>query len=798
MPSRRLRQLAAGAAPPPDLALPDPTAAATVSENRNNIRHPAVLPAVITTGVCLLLVVFAAAAFLLFRAGRRRRSDHKAPTDLAATVDQGREEISSVLPLKEPHRFSYEVLRSATASFSQLNKLGQGGFGPVFRGVLGDGREIAVKVMEGGSLQGEREFRNELALASSMMQGGDDDVDPSRFVVSCVGFCSDDDQGGVLQVKGKSKRRKKKKKKKKKKSARVEELDKWGIKGRKRRGGSISSAFSEDEEGSVSCCEEQESGRRLLLVYKLMSNGSLQDALLDRRCPELMNWSRRFSIALDVAKGIAFLHTICDPAVIHGDVKPSNILLDANFSAKIADFGLARILIPSVIPTYGDDASMAMGDDLSMTVAETESVGTTTVDEMSHYMHTPSRGAGSRAHGTASLAISKESPGLEVEIGGSMRLSETDGVSPIAMTLERTIEAGSTSEFGGAYDKMSVESGVELLTPGGRRWWKKNGSESQGRDWWWRQDPVPSNVEKPDFSGRSSVRDYVMEWIGSELRKERLNADWENHASSSTRDSGHALPPKKSDRKKSQRRLEWWARKKGKNRPAREWWREEFCEELTRKNNNKKDAIKVTSGDAGAEKGKQWWERDDDVEEPSFRRKSRKAWSRGSRSSLDRGIEGCSGDVPKSGGVSSTPSMRGTVCYAAPEYGAGGLLSEKCDIYSFGVLLLVIVSGRRPLQVTASPMADFERANLISWARHLARADKLMDLVDPSLRSLDKDQALLCITIALLCLQRSPARRPMIKEVVDMLTGESELPHLPLEFSPSPPGFPYKSQRRPR
>ncbi|KAJ6344287.1 hypothetical protein OIU76_005913 [Salix suchowensis] len=158
-----------------------------------------------------------------------------------------------------------------------------------------------------------------------------------------------------------------------------------------------------------------------------------------------------------------------------------------------------------------------------------------------------------------------------------------------------------------------------------------------------------------------------------------------------------------------------------------------------------------------------------------------------------------SGEIPKSGGISSTPSMRGTVCYIAPEYGGGGLLSEKCDVYSFGVLLLVVVSGRRPLQVTASPMSEFERANLISWARQLAYNGKLLDLVDPSILSLDKDQALLCITIGILCLQRSPSKRPTMKEIVGMLSGEAEPPHLPFEFSPSPPSnFPFKSPRKAR
>ncbi|KAA8541107.1 hypothetical protein F0562_025070 [Nyssa sinensis] len=83
-------------------------------------------------------------------------------------------------------------------------------------------------------------------------------------------------------------------------------------------------------------------------------------------------------------------------------------------------------------------------------------------------------------------------------------------------------------------------------------------------------------------------------------------------------------------------------------------------------------------------------------------------------------------------------------------------------------------------------MSEFERANLISWARQLALNGKLLVLVDPSILSLDGEQALLCITIALLCLQRSPAKRPTLKEIVGMLSGGAEPPHLPFEFSPSP------------
>ncbi|KAG8381429.1 hypothetical protein BUALT_Bualt06G0121100 [Buddleja alternifolia] len=72
----------------------------------------------------------------------------------------------------------------------------------------------------------------------------------------------------------------------------------------------------------------------------------------------------------------------------------------------------------------------------------------------------------------------------------------------------------------------------------------------------------------------------------------------------------------------------------------------------------------------------------------------------------------------------------------------------------------------------------------------------LLGLVDQGIENLNKEQALLCITVALLCLQKSPARRPSMKEVVGILCGDLASPQLPVEFSPSPPSrFPYKSKK---
>lgn len=92
------------------------------------------------------------------------------------------------------------------------------------------------------------------------------------------------------------------------------------------------------------CCvaSTEKVGHCRLLVYDLMPNGSLQDYLFGATMPTL-TWPQRRKIALGMAKGIAYLHNGVQPAIIHRDIKTSNILLDAELQAKVADFGLAKI-----------------------------------------------------------------------------------------------------------------------------------------------------------------------------------------------------------------------------------------------------------------------------------------------------------------------------------------------------------------------------------------------------------------------------------------------------------------------
>ncbi|KAD5803508.1 hypothetical protein E3N88_14868 [Mikania micrantha] len=87
-------------------------------------------------------------------------------------------------------------------------------------------------------------------------------------------------------------------------------------------------------------CDDGE--KRLLLVYEYMSKGNLALFLFGDMRP---SWKQRTYILLGVVKGLTYLHEDCTNQIIHCDIKPQNILLDEYYNAKIADFGLAKLLM---------------------------------------------------------------------------------------------------------------------------------------------------------------------------------------------------------------------------------------------------------------------------------------------------------------------------------------------------------------------------------------------------------------------------------------------------------------------
>ncbi|KAJ3670465.1 hypothetical protein LUZ60_010789 [Juncus effusus] len=181
-------------------------------------------------------------------------------------------------------QFSFSQIETATDNFNIDNKLGQGGFGPVYKGMMPDGLEVAVKRLSAHSGQGLLEFKNEIQLIAKLQH---------RNLVRLIGWCVQGDEK--------------------------------------------------------------------LLIYEFMPNKSLDFFIFDEIRRKLINWEKRFQIIEGIAQGLLYLHKHSRLRIIHRDLKTSNILLDADMTPKISDFGLARIFGANeieantnrVVGTYG-------------------------------------------------------------------------------------------------------------------------------------------------------------------------------------------------------------------------------------------------------------------------------------------------------------------------------------------------------------------------------------------------------------------------------------------------------------
>ncbi|CAL4970484.1 unnamed protein product [Urochloa decumbens] len=101
---------------------------------------------------------------------------------------------------------------------------------------------------------------------------------------------------------------------------------------------------------SLLCYISSDDDATRLLVYEYMENGSLDRWLRGGDGGAVLDWPTRLGVAIDAARGLTYMHEECERPVMHRDVKSSNILLDPGFRAKIADFGLARMLVNSGEP----------------------------------------------------------------------------------------------------------------------------------------------------------------------------------------------------------------------------------------------------------------------------------------------------------------------------------------------------------------------------------------------------------------------------------------------------------------
>ncbi|CAK9215896.1 unnamed protein product [Sphagnum troendelagicum] len=118
----------------------------------------------------------------------------------------------------------------------------------------------------------------------------------------------------------------------------------------------------------------------------------------------------------------------------------------------------------------------------------------------------------------------------------------------------------------------------------------------------------------------------------------------------------------------------------------------------------------------------------------------------------------------------TTVQVAGTLPgYFSPEYATNGQLTEKVDVYGFGVLVLEIVSGRKNTDFTLPK----ENVYLVEWAWKLHEDGRVLDLVEMKLQDMPiKEELKRVVNIALLCIQSAPSKRPTMSNVVAMLSGD--------------------------
>ncbi|KAK9273562.1 hypothetical protein L1049_018372 [Liquidambar formosana] len=160
--------------------------------------------------------------------------------------------------------FSFLEIEEATSNFHPTLKIGEGGYGSIYKGLLRH-TEVAIKMLHSHSLQGPSEFQQEVDVLSKLRHPN---------LVTLIGACP----------------------------------EAW------------------------------------TLIYEYLPNGSLEDRLCCKDNSPPLSWQTRIRIAAELCSVLIFLHSNDPNSIVHGDLKPANILLDANFISKLSDFGICRII----------------------------------------------------------------------------------------------------------------------------------------------------------------------------------------------------------------------------------------------------------------------------------------------------------------------------------------------------------------------------------------------------------------------------------------------------------------------
>ncbi|KAK9286390.1 hypothetical protein L1049_014785 [Liquidambar formosana] len=237
-----------------------------------------------STGAGVAVLVMSCFLGLYYLWNRRKKMNAWCNSGYEADVEEQGGSKLRLRPNTGSIWFKIHELEKATDNFSPKNFIGRGGFGLVYKGTLPDGTTVAVKKVIESDFQGDAEFCNEVEIISNLRH---------RNLVPLRGCCVID--------------------------------------------------------GDQNYEHYEESGSLRYLVYDYMPNGNLDNHLFLSSSKDgsgigkkPLTWPQRKSIIFDVAKGLAYLHYGVKPAIYHRDIKATNILLDADMRARVADFGLAK------------------------------------------------------------------------------------------------------------------------------------------------------------------------------------------------------------------------------------------------------------------------------------------------------------------------------------------------------------------------------------------------------------------------------------------------------------------------
>ncbi|CAO2203798.1 unnamed protein product [Urochloa humidicola] len=206
-------------------------------------------------------------------------------------------DCSSVDQLYRTREFTLQFLKHITKDFAEQNIVGCGGYGVIYKGVLDNGEEIAVKKLRQNLLIDDEQFNNELNNLMRVQH---------KNIVRLVGYCNHTEQK-IVEHNGKL----------------------------------------------VAASVEQ---KALCLEY--LHGGSLDRHLSDGACK--LDWGTCYKIIKGICEGLHYLHNGSDhPIIYHLDLKPSNILLDKDMTPKIGDFGLSKLF--DSVQTYWTQSEFVKG-----------------------------------------------------------------------------------------------------------------------------------------------------------------------------------------------------------------------------------------------------------------------------------------------------------------------------------------------------------------------------------------------------------------------------------------------------